>query len=82
MSSFVKRRLGLASSSMAFALDQIPESILPAISLRAYIPLGLIDIVAIVLIFLVGELALSYVFSAWACANSPISWLRQQEGGE
>ena len=71
MSSFVKRRLGLASSSMAFGLDQIPESILPAISLRAYIPLSLIDIFAIVLIFLVGELALSYVFFRLGLREQP-----------
>lgn len=61
MASFVKRRLGLAASSMALGLDQIPELLVPAISMRAYALLSLIDIVTIVLIFVAGELALSRV---------------------
>ena len=62
MASFLKRRLGLAVSSMALGLDQIPESLLPAISMRAYGQLTAIDILMVVLIFFVGELALSRVF--------------------
>ncbi len=34
LSSFLKRRLGLAPSSMALGLDQIPESLLPAMALH------------------------------------------------
>jgi CDP-2,3-bis-(O-geranylgeranyl)-sn-glycerol synthase len=62
LASFVKRRLGLAASSMALGLDQIPESLLPAIAMRAYAPLSAIDILMVVLTFFVGELALSRVF--------------------
>jgi CDP-2,3-bis-(O-geranylgeranyl)-sn-glycerol synthase len=62
LASFVKRRLGLAASSMALGLDQIPESLLPAISIRAYVQLSPIDIFMVVLIFFVGELVLSRVF--------------------
>ena len=62
MASFVKRRLGLAASSMALGLDQIPEFLLPAISMRAYAPLSVIDCFTIVLTFVAGELALSRVF--------------------
>lgn len=62
LASFVKRRLGLAASSMALGLDQIPESLLPAISMRAYAQLTAIDILMVVLIFFFGELALSRVF--------------------
>ena len=61
LSSFVKRRIGLAASSMALGLDQIPESLLPAISMRAYAQLSTIDILMVVLIFFLGELALSRV---------------------
>ena len=61
MGSFVKRRLGLAVSSMALGLDQVPESLLPAISMRAYVHLTTIDIVMVVLIFFLGELASSRV---------------------
>ena len=61
ISSFAKRRLGFESSDMALGLDQIPEALLPAISMRAYLQLSPVDICAIVLIFCVGELALSPV---------------------
>ena len=62
MASFLKRRLGLIPSSMALGLDQIPESLLPAISMRVYAQLTAIDIFMVVFIFFVGELVLSRVF--------------------
>ena len=62
MASFLKRRLGFAASSMALGLDQIPESLLPAILIRAYAQVTAIDIFMVVFIFFVGELVLSRVF--------------------
>jgi hypothetical protein len=62
LASFLKRRLGLGVSSMALGLDQIPESLLPAISMRAYVQLTTIDVLMVVLIFFFAELALSRVF--------------------
>jgi CDP-2,3-bis-(O-geranylgeranyl)-sn-glycerol synthase len=59
LSSFVKRRLGLKSSDMALGLDQIPEALFPAISMRAYGQLSFADIGVIVLIFCIATLALS-----------------------
>lgn len=58
-SSFVKRRLRLDSSSMALGLDQIPESILPAIASRWAVPITVADVLCITALFLVGELAAS-----------------------
>ena len=49
LSSFVKRRLGLEPSSMALGLDQVPESLFPAVASSVYLPLGPLDVVAIVL---------------------------------
>jgi hypothetical protein len=40
LSSFVKRRLALEASSMSLGLDQVPESLFPAIACSAYLPLG------------------------------------------
>src|SRR5690349_3378269 len=40
LSSFVKRRAGLAPSSRATGLDQLPESILPLLACRLILPLG------------------------------------------
>jgi hypothetical protein len=59
LSSFLKRRLSLPASSRAIGLDQIPESLLP--QLVCIEPLGLtaLDVVAGVMIFLVGGLLIS-----------------------
>jgi hypothetical protein len=55
-SSFVKRRLGLASSSMAIGLDQIPESLFPLLACRILLPVGWLDILVGVAIFSLGNL--------------------------
>ncbi len=59
LSSFIKRRRGLESGGMAFGIDQIPESLLPALIVQRWLPLGLVEIVLIPLIFLLLELPLS-----------------------
>jgi hypothetical protein len=58
-SSFTKRRLDLAPSSMAIGLDQIPESLLPLLACRVALSLTAIDIAASVAAFFAGELLLS-----------------------
>jgi CDP-2,3-bis-(O-geranylgeranyl)-sn-glycerol synthase len=58
-SSFVKRRLNLASSSMAIGLDHVPESLFPLLAVRWLLPLSMLDIVAGVTIFVVGAVVLS-----------------------
>jgi len=58
-SSVAKRRLHLASSSMATGLDHIPESLFPLLASRLLLPLSILDIVAGVTIFVVGALILS-----------------------
>jgi hypothetical protein len=59
LSSFIKRRLGLRTHSQALGLDQIPESLLPLLLLRAPLGLGYADIVVIVIAFMLLELLLS-----------------------
>jgi len=51
LSSFVKRRMGLAPSARAFALDQIPESLLPALACMHLLALTPADVVAIAAVF-------------------------------
>jgi hypothetical protein len=70
-SSFVKRRLGLEPSAMSLGLDQIPESLFPALACRAVLPLSLLDIVLVVIIFFVGELALSRLLYAMKIRDRP-----------
>jgi hypothetical protein len=59
VSSFLKRRLHLASSSMAIGLDHIPESLFPLVASQLLLPLSIRDIVAGTTIFVVGALILS-----------------------
>jgi CDP-2,3-bis-(O-geranylgeranyl)-sn-glycerol synthase len=59
LSSFTKRRLDFKPSSRATGLDQIPESLIPALLCRQELGLGAVDIVAVVAIFFVGEIVLS-----------------------
>jgi len=62
LSSFSKRRLGLRSGAMALGLDQIPESLLPALALRREMGLSGVDVMALVAAFIVLELVLSRIF--------------------
>jgi CDP-diglyceride synthetase len=58
-SSFVKRRLGLPASERATGLDQVPESLLPALVCAYELELAWLDVVIVTGIFFVGEIALS-----------------------
>jgi CDP-2,3-bis-(O-geranylgeranyl)-sn-glycerol synthase len=60
-SSFVKRRLGMASSSRATGLDQIPESLFPLLACRTALSLTAADMLAVCAVFFVGEILLSRV---------------------
>jgi CDP-diglyceride synthetase len=70
-SSFIKRRLGRPPSSQAVGLDQIPESLLPAFLLTPMLGLGITDVAAIVILFLVGEIALSRILFYWHIRDEP-----------
>ena len=61
VSSFLKRRIRLAPSSMALGLDQIPESLVPAIVVRHVLGLSPLDILLVAVGFFAGELALSRI---------------------
>lgn len=61
LSSFVKRRLGIAPSRMALGLDQLPESLIPLLLVKDRLALDAADVTAAVAGFVVVELALSRV---------------------
>ncbi len=61
-SSFVKRRMKRPSSSKATGLDQVPESLFPALACRNMLSLSAIDIVSCVLLFFVGEIVFARLF--------------------
>ena len=70
-SSFCKRRLGLAPSSPAVGLDQVPESLFPVLGCASPLSLTLADVIAGVAIFFVGELLLSRLLYAFDLRDRP-----------
>ncbi|MBK8899238.1 MAG: CDP-archaeol synthase [Candidatus Competibacteraceae bacterium] len=71
LSSFIKRRLGLESSSMALGLDQIPEVLLPLLMVAGGLELSWSAIAWTVAGFVALELALSPVFFRLGIRNRP-----------
>ncbi len=59
LSSFIKRRRGLAASARATGLDQIPESLIPALAGMAWLGLGVLDVLAIVIAFFFAVILMS-----------------------
>jgi CDP-2,3-bis-(O-geranylgeranyl)-sn-glycerol synthase len=62
LSSFVKRRLGIASSGKATGLDQIPESLLPLLAVQGALNLSAVQILGITVVFFALETVLSRLF--------------------
>ena len=80
LSSFVKRRFGLEPSSMTLGLDQVPESLFPAVACRGYLPLGPLDVALIVLVFSVGSWRRRGSSSPSAYGIGPTEGRRAQTG--
>lgn len=59
LSSFTKRRLGLAASARATGLDQIPESVIPALLCAHQLDLSWLDVLLVTCAFSVGEVIFS-----------------------
>jgi len=70
-SSFVKRRLNFAPSSMALGLDQIPESAGPLVLASLLVPLTFLDILAATAVFFAGALLLSPLFYRLKLRDQP-----------
>ncbi len=71
LSSFIKRRMAMESSSMAPLLDQVPESLLPAIMTMHTFNLTITSIILIVLIFIIIELVLSHILYKYGIRKRP-----------
>lgn len=70
-SSFLKRRFALPAGSRASGLDQVPESLFPALGLRQALALTVADISVVVVCFFVGEIILSLMFFKWHLREQP-----------
>jgi CDP-2,3-bis-(O-geranylgeranyl)-sn-glycerol synthase len=71
LTSFVKRRLGMASSSRALGLDQIPEALLPSLLVAASLELSWAAIGLTVAGFALVVLTLSPVFFRLGLRKQP-----------
>lgn len=71
LSSFIKRRLAMPPSSMAVLLDQIPESLLPALMMKHTFQLDFFSVILLVIVFTVIELILSKVLFKWGIRRRP-----------
>ena len=71
LSSFVKRRLSMPSSSMAPMLDQVPESLLPAYMMMELFGLDGLAVILLVLTFIILELGLSLILYRWGVRKRP-----------
>ncbi len=71
LSSFIKRRLRLPPSSRATGLDQIPESLFPLLVCQPLLGLTVTDILAVVTLFLVGDIVFSPLFYKFGIRKRP-----------
>lgn len=70
-SSFAKRRLGMPSSSQAFGLDQVPESLFPLLAVRGRLDLAAAEITLLVAVFVALELLISRVLFKLRLRDQP-----------
>jgi hypothetical protein len=71
LSSFIKRRMGRAPSSRAAGLDQIPESLFPALLAMRLMGITPADVAAITILFFVGAPIASRVFYMLKIRDQP-----------
>lgn len=70
-SSFIKRRLAMVSSSQAFGLDQIPESLFPLLAIQEHVGISTAEVTLLVATFLVLELLISRVLFKLRLRDQP-----------
>ncbi len=71
LSSYIKRRKGAAPSDQRLGLDQLPEALAPALFVSRAIDLSLVDVLIVVGLFFLVELAGSRLLYALAIKNRP-----------
>lgn len=71
LSSFSKRRLGLASSARATGLDQLPEAMLPLIGGKYWLNYDWWPVVVVTALFVVLEMAASPLLYRLGVRNRP-----------
>ena len=71
LSSFVKRRAGIASSDRATGLDQIPEALLPLLAVQGPLDLSPLQVAGTTLAFFVLEIPFARLFHLLGLRDKP-----------
>jgi CDP-2,3-bis-(O-geranylgeranyl)-sn-glycerol synthase len=71
LSSFTKRRLGIASSGRATGLDQIPESVLPLLAVQGVLDLSAYQILGITVMFFALDIPIARLCYLLGIRNTP-----------
>jgi CDP-diglyceride synthetase len=71
LSSFIKRRFNMPPSSMAFGLDQIPESLFPMFVCQLTLGLTTKGMLSVVISFFILELLLSRILFGLGLRETP-----------
>ena len=69
--SFVKRRLGIGASMPAPLLDQFAEAALPLLVLRGALLFSWADLVLVLSVFILGELAIATLLHRFGLRDAP-----------
>lgn len=69
--SFAKRRLGLAPSAPAPGLDQFAEAALPLLVLRGFLVFSWPDLLVVLTVFVLGEMAVAKILHHFGLRDSP-----------
>ena len=72
LSSFVKRRLGMASSAPLPGLDQIPKAALPLLALRPFLAASWADLALALALFVAGEFAIAFLLAKAGYRDPPL----------
>ena len=70
-SSFIKRRMGYPPSGRALGLDQIPESLFPALACKSLLALTFADVIFIVVLFSFSHLIVSHLLFNISLRDEP-----------
>jgi len=71
LSSFIKRRMGFPPTGRALGLDQIPESLFPALACKSLLALTYADVIFIVGLFSFGNLIVSHLLFSISLRDEP-----------
>ena len=71
LSSFIKRRRGIAASQRALLLDQVPEALFPVALLVALQQLNWLHAVVIVFVFVLTDVTFSRILYRWHIRKRP-----------